>query len=220
MIRLFARLHFKGREHLPCQGGVVLIGNHISHFDPFIEGGALSRPVEYLTMSELFVNPLSRAFFLANGAISINRFGVDRKAVKTALERLRAGRVIGIYPEKGLRSGAESFLGGAPFPEGAASLAIMADVPVVPMVIIGSDKIYAPRLGVRSDVYIHYGPPLFPAHKDKLAFQTEVFLALKCLYADMIATYHLNECDLPHTAQFRKGKRPANQESSTDETQK
>ena len=72
------------------------------------------------------------------------------------MARLEAGNIVGIFPEKGIRHGKTSVLGGAELAIGTASLWKMMDVPVIPMVIIGSDQMYAwknyfrrPRIFVR-----------------------------------------------------------------------
>ena len=76
---------------------------------------------------------------------AIDRTKSDRAALRTAMARLEAGNLVGIFPEKGIRHGQTSVLGGAELPIGTASLWKMMDVPVIPMLIIGTDQLYAWR---------------------------------------------------------------------------
>src|SRR6202044_2581760 len=95
----------------------------------------------------------------------IDRTKNDRAALRTAMDRLKGGNVVCIYPEAGIRHGATSVLGGAELPVGTASLWKMADVPVIPMVVIGSDQVYDWKnlfRWRRRRVFVRVGPLLPP----------------------------------------------------------
>ena len=61
------------------------------------------------------------------------------------MERLKIGRVVGIFPECGIRAGASSVLAGAPVWVGFAGLSVKSDKPVVPCVVAGTDRLYQPK---------------------------------------------------------------------------
>jgi len=115
-------------------------------------------------MVELFRQPVVAAWLRAVDAFPVDREQMDRAAVRTALGRLRAGHCVGMFPEGGIRDGVRSVIEGAPIKPGVAGLAQMTNTPIVPCVIMGSDRIYIlPRLwrpGRRVPVWIAFGEPL------------------------------------------------------------
>jgi 1-acyl-sn-glycerol-3-phosphate acyltransferase len=137
-----ARIEHVGPRALP-EGPLLIAGNHISHFDPPIVGSRFNRKVDFMAMEPLFRRPWAR-HLLAEwmDAFPVRRGRPDLGAIREAVRRLKAGRVVYVFPEGGLRTGETSVLGGAPLPPGAAMLAQMADAPVLPCVIFGSDQLY------------------------------------------------------------------------------
>jgi 1-acyl-sn-glycerol-3-phosphate acyltransferase len=129
------------------QGAWVLAANHISHFDPPLISIVTRRKIDWMGMIELFQNPLFAAWLRGIDSFPVHRGQLDRQAVRMALTRLRAGRVVGMFPEGGIRDGARSVLEGAPMRPGVAGLAQMTSAQVIPCVIMGTDRCYAlPRL--------------------------------------------------------------------------
>jgi 1-acyl-sn-glycerol-3-phosphate acyltransferase len=160
----FVRIHVLRPEAGRRKGAWILAANHISHFDPPLIGIAARRKIDWMGMVELFRHPVSAAFFRAIDTFPVDRGHLDRQAVRTALTRLRAGRAVGIFPEGGIRDGVRSVLEGAPARPGVAGLSQMTGAPVVPCVIMGSDRCYAlPRLwrpARRLPVWIAFGQAL------------------------------------------------------------
>ena len=115
-----------------------MVSNHISHFDPPLLSGWLPRKIDLIAMAELFGASWSRAAFHWLDVIPVDRTGDDRTALRNALKRLADGRMIGVFPEGGIRDGRQSILAGAEMREGAFLLATKAGCPVVPVVILGS----------------------------------------------------------------------------------
>jgi len=160
---LVASVSVLHRERTALEGGWLLAPNHISHFDPVLIAMKTRRRVDWMAMSELFTPRPVAAFLRAGGAFPTDRSRIDRHAVREALRRLRAGRVVGIFPEGGIRTGAESVLAGAPLRPGATMLARLADVPVIPCVIVGCETLYQPRRWLpfrRNRIGIAFGEPL------------------------------------------------------------
>lgn len=125
------------------RGPYLLACNHISHFDPPIVGGFFPRKLDFMAIRELFAHPVWGFLFKLTDTFPVHREGVDTKAVRTALQRLKRGRIVCIFPEGGLRTGESSVLGGKDLPRGAATLAHMAQVPVRPCLVVGTDQFYA-----------------------------------------------------------------------------
>src|SRR2546425_5790350 len=120
-----ARTRVLGRENANRSGGFLLAANHISHFDPFLISLAVRRKIDWMTMAEFFRFPLG--FLLrAIDAFPAERDRAELKTIRTAIERLKSGRVVGLFPEGGIRDGTRSLLGGAPLRPGASALAQIA----------------------------------------------------------------------------------------------
>jgi 1-acyl-sn-glycerol-3-phosphate acyltransferase len=137
----------------------------------------------------------------------IDRTKSDRGALRTAMARLESGNIVAIFPEKGIRHGKTSVLGGAELPIGTASLWKMMDVPVIPMVIIGSDQMYALKNWLRRPrVFVRVGKALPP---DKSASREElrdrIAAAWRELFEAMKRDYDIQPGEFPQSAQERWG---------------
>ncbi len=206
------RLHVLRPEIGAREGAWILAANHISHFDPPLIGIAARRKIDWMGMAELFRVPLAAAWLRAIDTFPVDRAHLDRKAVRAAVSRLRAGHAVGMFPEGGIRDGAGSVLEGAPVRPGVAGLAQMTGSPVVPCVIMGSDRCYVlPRLwrpGRRIPVWIAFGQPLPPpAGGDRAAaraaLEAGLARAFRQLALEMRAHFQLSEEDLPRSASRR-----------------
>ncbi|KWX74669.1 acyl-phosphate glycerol 3-phosphate acyltransferase [Paenibacillus riograndensis] len=123
-----------GKENVPEEGGVLLCANHISLLDPMTIGIKLRRQVKYMAKAELFKVPVLGWLIDKLGAFPVKRGGVSKESIKTALNTLRSGHVMGIFPEgtRNADSGAAK--------KGAASFALRSGAAVVPAAIVGSYK--------------------------------------------------------------------------------
>ncbi|WHY17863.1 lysophospholipid acyltransferase family protein [Paenibacillus sp. G2S3] len=127
-------LKIVGEENVPKEGGVLLCANHISLLDPMTIGIKLDRQVKYMAKAELFKVPVLGWLINKLGAFPVKRGGVSKESIKTALNTLRGGNVMGIFPE-GTRN---SDAGVAK--KGAASFALRSGAAVVPAAIVGEYK--------------------------------------------------------------------------------
>jgi 1-acyl-sn-glycerol-3-phosphate acyltransferase len=207
-LRLASRVRVIGLEHIPCRGGCLLVANHISHFDPPYLGMMTPRPVDYMADLPLFRIPVLGWLIKTWNAIPFDRDkAVDRGAIKTALARIQAGRLVGIFPDRGLRYGEKSILGGAPIPPGTAAIWQMTRAPLVPAVIIGSDQLYRwQNLFKRPRVWVVYGEPLEPCgekEETREAARERLQNALNRLYAQTLERENILPHELPRTAQER-----------------
>jgi len=200
-----ARIRVLGRDKPNQPGGFLLAANHISHFDPFLVGLEVPRKIDWMTMAEFFRPPTLGLLLRAIDAFPSERDRADLKTIRVAIQRLKNGRVVGIFPEGGIRDGARSVLEGAPLRPGAATLAQIAGVPIVPCVILGSDRFYSKKQWLpfrRTPVWIAFGKPIsnFPELQKSRArerIQSELAGAFKNLYAELREKFHLTTDDLP-----------------------
>lgn len=138
---LRALYHVKGEglERFPAEGGVIVVGNHVSFMDSFFIPLVLPRRVVYLAKAEYFESWKTAWFVKSLGMIPVKR-GVRSKAeaaIRSGVEVLEAGGVLGLYPE-GTRSVDGRLYRGR---TGVGRLAIRSGAPVVPVGIIGSRKV-------------------------------------------------------------------------------
>jgi 1-acyl-sn-glycerol-3-phosphate acyltransferase len=190
---------------VPRTGGLILASNHVSHFDPPLVALNFPRPVDWIAMSELSSTWWSEALFRLVNTIPIRRGAPDRAAMREAAARLAAGRVVGIFPEGGIRDGEASMLSGAPPLRGAALLARMTGAPVIPVAIMGSDRLYNKRRwrpGGRAQVWVAIGEPL-PAFSNDDEFAGRLLEAMVTLRGRIIAEGGATEADLPRPPRER-----------------
>jgi len=193
------------------KGAYILACNHISHFDPPFLSGWSSRRIEWIAMSELLGTWWSRAAFGWLDVIPVQRNGDDRQALREALRRLADGRVVGVFPEGGIRDGQDSMLCGGSIREGVALLAVRAECPVVPAIILGSERLYNPRnwfFWRRARVYLAIGKPILPPRTaNRSEARRELLQALHSsmaeLKAELFQKYSLTGNDLPHSPKQR-----------------
>jgi 1-acyl-sn-glycerol-3-phosphate acyltransferase len=206
-----ARSRVLRRENANRAGGFLLAANHISHFDPFLISLAVRRKIDWMTMAEFFRSPMLGFLLRAIDAFPAERDRADLKTIRTAIERLKSGRVVGLFPEGGIRDRTRSLLEGAPLRPGASALAQIAGVPVLPCVILGSDRLYSKTQWLpfrRTPIWIAFGNPIshFPELQKSEArerIESDLAAAFRNLYAELREKFRLTSDDLPHPPRER-----------------
>ena len=156
----FGTLRVDGRAHVPLEGGFVLASNHSPGADYVILGYTCPRQIYYMAKAEAFrVHPWLNRLLDALGTFPVERGGKDMAAFSASVDLLQSGRVVGMFPE-GTRSRDGKLQRGKP---GAVRIAMQAQLPVVPVVVIGGAQIFSRfrlRLG-RPHVIVRFGPPIY-----------------------------------------------------------
>jgi 1-acyl-sn-glycerol-3-phosphate acyltransferase len=119
----------------------------------------MPRQIFYMAKMEIFAwNPLLAKFFASAGVFPVKRGQGDLSAFNTAVTIVKSGRVLGMFPE-GTRSRTGQLMRGK---TGAARIAMSAQHPVVPAVVINAPQVFKRfwRPGPRVEVIVRFGPPL------------------------------------------------------------
>jgi 1-acyl-sn-glycerol-3-phosphate acyltransferase len=156
VVKLVFRHRATGTENLPTTGGFVLAANHWSNLDPWPLAIPLfpHRFLRFMAKAELFWFPLG-PIISAGGAFKVRRGESDGQAISTAIELVREGYAVVMFPEgtrrrKGVRKRHE-----ARWRSGAARIALTARVPLVPAGISGTE-----RLAHLGPLRVAYGAPI------------------------------------------------------------
>jgi len=157
LLNIFFRLRGEGLENIPAAGPFILAANHVSYLDPLVLGATCPRPVHFIMLQEFWEKPVIGWIAGKSGSFPVDK-GSAAGALRRALGVLRAGRVLGIFPEGG-RSADGSLQGGK---GGAALLVMKAGVPLLPAAIIGADRALPKgrALPRPARITVRYGRPL------------------------------------------------------------
>ncbi len=135
--------YFRGRiygvEKVPKSGAAIAVSNHASYFDPPILSTSMGRPVAFMAKEELFKVPILKSGIRLYGAYPVNRDGSDRAAIRSAIKAIEAGWITGLFLE-----GTRTKDGRIHHPKlGAALIAAKTQVPLIPVSLWGTEKIFA-----------------------------------------------------------------------------
>ena len=142
-LTLYHHLRFDGLEHIPRQGPLLIAPNHLSFLDPFAVGVALidqglAPGIDFgvAGKEEVFRNPLLARIGRGMGMFPIRRERLDMAAMRTMLQILNEGKMLGLAPE-GTRSPTGHL---QLFQPVVAKLVISHRAPIVPVGVVGSEK--------------------------------------------------------------------------------
>lgn len=122
-------------------GGFVLACTHLSHLEPIVVSGVVKRQIRWMARIEFYRQRWAATALNLGGAFPVDRFGNSIRAVRTAVRLAKAGECVGIFPEGGVAQGLQSVIRGGPIKHGVCTVAIEAGVPVVPVVVLGTERL-------------------------------------------------------------------------------
>lgn len=186
------RIDVRGAEHLPRRGGAVLASNHTGFLD-FLFVGLVGRRrgrfVRFLAKEAVFHAPVAGAAMRAMRHLPVDR-GHGEVALRQAVAAARAGEVVGVFPEATISRSWEL----RPFRPGAAAVATWSQVPLVPVVVWGAQRIVTVdgrrslRRGMAVTVLV--GEPLLPAvDADPYAVSDRLRERMAALLAEAVDGY-------------------------------
>lgn len=159
IISIVLDVHVVGRQNIPAQGAFIIASNHLSWADVPLIPAFIKRRIVYMAKEEAFQGNLAWLvrFF---GAFPVKRGEADRQSIRAADEQLKAGRILGMFPE-GTRSRIGK-MGKAH--AGLGMIALRSDVPVIPVAIWGTENTFKK---FRPHVTITIGEPMLLKPKGK-----------------------------------------------------
>jgi 1-acyl-sn-glycerol-3-phosphate acyltransferase len=154
----FFQLKIKGREHLKHKGSLILAGNHTGWLDGFIVGTASKRNLEFMVTSEVLSWPIISHVARALAFIPVFD-GQGKNALKEAIDDLKCGKAICIFPEGKLSEDGSI----AKFNRGVARLQTKSQAPIIPFAIHGGFEAwsYHHKLPRFHKIIIEFGEPLY-----------------------------------------------------------
>lgn len=158
LIRAWFRLRIEGP---PPVGPCVLVANHTSFLDPLLLGSAQPSRIVYLMTEVVWRSPALGWFYRWSKAIPLSTRGQNREPLRAARAVLAQGRIVGVFPEAGLSRDGQLMLGSP----GAVSLALQAEVPIVPVGIVGASTALPPGAALPRPrrITVRFGAPIPPA---------------------------------------------------------
>lgn len=185
------RFRMTGTEHIPTSGGVLLAYNHIGYVD-FVYGGLAAQPskrlVRFMAKRELFDHPVSGPIMRGCHHIEVDR-GAGIASLQLAQEYLASGEAVGIFPEATISRAMEL----KEFKTGAVRIAAAAGVPLVPVVLWGTQRLMTkdhPRDFSRGKtISITVGEPLHPDGADPAADTAQLHAVMSAMLERAVADY-------------------------------
>ena len=195
------RFDFQGVDHIPRKGGAILSINHVGYLDFALTGTAAlptGRYVRFMAKKEVFDNKLAGPLMRGMHHISVDRNSGSASFV-AALRALRAGEIVGIFPEGTISVSFEI----KELKSGAVRLAMAAGVPVIPTIVWGSQRIWTKKVkrNLRREkipIIVEFGEPLY---FDK---QSDVEASESLLRETMITMLHQVQQKYPDSHQGQR----------------
>lgn len=192
---------FTGDQHIPRTGGAILSINHVGYLDFALTGTAAlptGRYVRFMAKKEVFDNKLAGPLMRGMHHICVDRSSGSASFV-AALRALRAGEIVGIFPEGTISVSFEI----KELKSGAVRLAMASGVPVIPTVVWGSQRIWTKKvkrnLGRNKiPITVTFGDPIY---FDK---QSDVEAGEKLLRETMISMLHEAQRNYPDSHQGQR----------------
>lgn len=189
------QFQMSGTEHIAGSGGVLLAVNHIGYVD-FVYGGLAAnkagRRVRFMAKRELFDHKVTGPIMRGCHHIEVDR-GAGEQSMRTAVQFLKAGEAVGIFPEATISRSFEL----KEFKTGAVRIAAEAGVPLVPVVLWGTHRMMTKDhdrdFSRGKTIAIRVAPALHPTGEDPVAETADLRRVMTSLLDETIRTYPAEE---------------------------
>ena len=186
------KFDIQGTANVPARGGAVLAMNHIGYLDFALCGLAFQpakRLVRFMAKKEVFDHRVSGPLMRGMKHIPVDR-EAGSGAFQAAVDACRSGEIVGVFPEATISQSFEL----KEFKTGAARMALEAGVPLIPMIVWGSQRIMSKGHGKDfrrgKHITLAVGEPFMPAPgSDSLAVTADLKARMTVLLQDVRASY-------------------------------
>ena len=186
------RFDITGQQHVPRTGGAVMAINHVGYLD-FTFAGFAAQPsgrlVRFMAKKSVFDHRVSGPLMRGMHHIPVDRTGAPADSYELAVAALKAGEIVGVFPEATISQSWEL----KEFKTGAVRMAQEAGVPLLPCVIWGSQRIYTkgrkPDLTRGTHIRVALGEPFSPAETDAVTATAVLKARMSALLDQARSTY-------------------------------
>ncbi len=137
LCRILFGMKVHGLNHVPADGPLIVVSNHLHNADPLLVCVACPRPLHFMAKKELMTVPVIGRIIRFGGGFPVDRGKADRQAILMADARLKQGIAVGMFPE-GTRSVSRQIERALP---GAGLIALRGNAPILPVAVVGSERI-------------------------------------------------------------------------------
>jgi len=159
LLKILFSWKIEGGENVPLTGPLILVANHVHVLDPIFLAFSLPRWITFMAKEELFRSPFLKFWLRWAGSLSIHREGKVRekqRILEGAKKALDEGLILGMFPEGGRSHDGKLRKGKA----GSAVIASKTDVPLLPVGVVGTDKVHGISwLWKRHHIVVNIGKP-------------------------------------------------------------
>ena len=199
------RVRVAGLENVPNSGGCILAVAHVSHTDPLVVSALTTCKISWMSRVEFYHNPIARILLDAVGAFPVDRKKPGLYPIREAMRRLERRGVVGIFPEGEIVNGPDSVCRGGPIKAGAMYLSALTGCPVVPILVLGTDKLSSPGPWLparRGRLWLRVGMPITADASERhrtgrAAASQRLARAFQELFQSSRATWNLPDDILP-----------------------
>lgn len=187
-------------------GGYILACTHLSHLEPVAVSAVVPRIVHWMARKEFYKYKLSAKLLDLCNAFKVNRQGIPVSSIRRAIDLAQRGQCVGIFPEGGVKKKHEAVFRGGPMKRGVSLIAYHAQVPVIPVVVLGTDKLnrVQPWLPARRGrLWINFGEPITPpppsVHRRVARFQMAdaIHAEFQRAYQELLEHSGQTDADVP-----------------------
>jgi 1-acyl-sn-glycerol-3-phosphate acyltransferase len=136
---IFIKLDVQGLENIPQDSGGILAANHRSTFDGFLLYSLINKKVYTLIKSDFFQNPLLCWYLKIAGGIPVKKGASRLSSLRDTQRILRGNNILMVFPEGRVNPGVSLL----PFQNTFMGLSLKHHVPIIPVIIIGSERVLA-----------------------------------------------------------------------------
>jgi 1-acyl-sn-glycerol-3-phosphate acyltransferase len=193
-------------QRLNIPGPYLIACTHISHLEATIVSGMIRRTVYWISREEYFRRPGLGHFLRLFQSILVTRDKPSFAGIRRSIAHLKRGELVGIFPEGGVMSGCDTIFRGGRIKLGMCVIARRAGVPIVPVVVLGAEKLNAvePWIpGACAKVAVIVGEPIHPQPSDaplreqRRELGARVQASFILMYRELLERTGIDDADVP-----------------------